>query len=158
MIDVKQLISKIDFTEETLAQAHLEQAGLLFAASEYRIQKLRDRLRVDAACSEAETSAAMKLRRTSEEKLTEAAIKEVVSASKDVVIARRNADEAKVMDEFAKILVDAFHERGSMIKSLVNLVGASAASESRFIQAELERMGLSRIKENIRKRYPGARA
>lgn len=156
-MDAKELIAKIDFTEDTLIRAHLEQASLLSEASQYHIRKMRERMRLDSANTEAQTSTALKLRRTATEKLTEPAIKELVAGNKDVVAAKNNLDEAKAMEAWAKSLVDAYHERGSMIRSLVDLVGTSAIMESRVFEAALHNAGLEKIRQNIKKKYPGTR-
>lgn len=153
---MKELISQLDFTEETLRDALVSQARLLFSASRYRVRKLRDRLRIEADLSQVQTTVALRLRNTyKEKKITEAFIKERVASSDDVVEVRVKLDEAKVLEEQAKLLVDAYQSRGSMVKALVQLIGSEAAVEKHFVQSALEQMGLQKLKSRVRNKYPG---
>lgn len=151
---VTALIDKLSFAEEALAQALLEQAMLLMEASRYRVRKMRARLAADADFNRMCAEVSLMLRR-SEKKRTEGYIRDVVTASPRIRKAKQLLDEAKVSEEAAKMLLDAYHARGSMAKALVELIGAQAAVESKFIRGELERMGLSKITQKVRNRFRG---
>jgi len=157
-MDLKELINQLDFTEENLRSALVSQATLLMQASRYRVKKLRDRLAAEANLAQQQSEWASRIRRISsksEKKVTEAYIKEEVSGAETVVSARQELDEAKVLEEQAKLLVDAYQSRGSMIKSLVQLIGSEAAVERGIIQSALEESGLKKLKARVRNKYPG---
>lgn len=158
-MDLRELIDQLDFTEENLREALVSQAKLLFTASKYRVKKLRERLAIEAELSQVQTDAALRLRGSkSDKKVTEAYIKERVAGTKEVIAIKREVDEAKVLEEQAKLLVDAYQSRGSMIKSLVQLMGSEAAGESRLVQTALEHMGIQKLKSRVKSRYPGGGA
>lgn len=155
-MELKELIEKINFSEETLTSAMIEQSALLLDASEYRVKIMRRRFQAEAELRDNQTDVAIRMRR-SKEKLTEAAVKELIAADKSVRSAQSKVDELKALEEWAKSLVDAYHSRGSMCKALVQLIGAEAAMESGFIRAEMERMGIRKLKNKVTSHFPGAK-
>lgn len=156
-VDLRDLIKNMDFTEETLVDAMLNQAGLLLQASYYRVDKMRARMKTEARLSETTTRIALNIRsENAEVKITEANVRELTEANSEVQTANRIYNEAKAMEEWAKLIIDSYQMRGSMAKALVQLLGAEAAMESGFIRAEMERLGLGRLKDAVRKRFPFA--
>ena len=155
-INVRELIGLMDFSQEGLADALLVQPGLFLKAARYRIEKLRILQQAEAALDDIELDTAMRVRNAErpDGKITEKYIEQETERDSRVKEARHRRDEAKALEEWAKLLLDAFRERGSMAKALVQLIGAEAAIDSGFIRGELERMGLNRLKDSVAKRYP----
>ncbi len=155
-MDLRELMDKLDFTEETLVQVLLEQAKLLMESSRYRIKKLKERLALEADFTRIQSEVSLRLRKeASDVKKTEAYIREIAASSPRVVRAKEKLDRAKALEEWGKLLVEAYHSRGSMAKALVQLISTEAAVESRFVKDELDRMGVSRLKRKVKSRFPG---
>ena len=153
-IDIQALLTKIGLSQETLMQDLLSQSQLLLEASKYKIQKLRRRMEAEEILSQARLDAAQKIRSREDIKITEKFVEEEVERGQDVQKARRDYNEAKAMEAWAGFIRDSFSERGSMGKAIVQLIGAEAALDSGFIRGELERMGISRLGDKVRKQMP----
>lgn len=148
-----ELIAKLDFSEEQVAASLLNQPTLLLKASHYRVQKLRNRMQAEADYDKASAECALRVRAQSEGKITEAYIKETVATDADVLLAQRKYNETKAAEEWAKLLIESYQMRGSMLKALVQLLGAAAASESGFLRAEMERLGMGKLADKVRARF-----
>ena len=157
-VDVNKLLRDMDFTEETITTALLNQSKLLVQASRYRVQKMRERMQAEAELEHLSVDVAsiVRQRGDSEVRITEKFIEEQVLKNQKVRGAQSKFDDARVLEEWAKLLLQAFDSRGSMLKALVQLLGAEAAVESGFIRNELERMGIGKLREKVRKGFPGA--
>src|SRR5437773_5897073 len=106
-IDVNRLIAQLDFSETNVAGAMLEQAKLLLEASYYRVDKMRKRMRAEAAWNEVLASTALRIRSEAEggSRITDKAVGELVENDKQVAAARKGFNEAKAMEEWAKLLI-----------------------------------------------------
>ena len=157
VIKLEQLLVDIDFSDENLVEAIMKQPGLLLAASRWRVDRLRRRITAESNWTQVQTTAAIRARSggDGETKITEKYIEECVRVDPVVIEARRLYDEARATEEFAKLLIDAYQMRGSMLKALVQLFGAEAATESGLIRAEMERMGVGQLRDKLRKRFTG---
>jgi len=157
-INLRELMEAMEFTEAGLADAMVQQASLLLKASKYRVQKMRERMKVETDLNQVRTKTALLIRaQESETKITEKYIEAATEQSPDVIAAQKGFNEARALEEWSKLLLDSFQMRGSMLKALVQLLGAEAATESGFIRAEFERMGIGRLKEAVKARFPGPR-
>lgn len=157
-INLQELVEAMEFTEAGLAEAMVHQASLLLKASKYRVQKMRQRMKVETDLNQIRTKIALLIRaQGSETKITEKYIEAATEQSPDVLGAQKAFNEARALEEWSKLLLDSFQMRGSMLKALVQLLGAEAATESGFIRAEFERMGISQLKEKVKARFPGPR-
>lgn len=152
-VDLKKLIAELDFSQEGVAQAMLNQPKLLLDASYYRVEKMKARLRAEAYLDQARVSAAINARATLE-KVTENGVIEQVGNSPEVIAARKAFDEARAMEEWAKLVIDSYQMRGSMLKAYAQLLGAEAALESGVVRAESERMGIADLREKVLNRFP----
>lgn len=156
-VNVQDLITNISFTEETLAQALLDQPKFFLDASRYRIAKMKTRMQAESRLNQIQTETAVKVRAGAQDrKITEKHIQEQVARNANVKAAQVKYDEAKLLEEWAKLLLDSFRERGSMAKALISLIGAEAAVETGFVKSELERMGVSKLRDKVRSRFPNS--
>lgn len=153
---LSELISKLEFSLEELPSAIMEQPKLLLESSRYRVTKMRRRQELEAALTVTSSFVAQRLRKEeNEKKVTEAYIRERSAKNPKVIQAQKDLDEAKVAEVWGKHLLDAYHERGSMIKALVQLMGAEAALEMKFIREEHLRLGGKELRRRIKHKYPG---
>lgn len=117
-VDVHQLVEALAFTQEETQDAALEQAKLYMAAATYRIKKMRkrqeaemnlDNLRVDYSLK-------MRLKYKGQKGTTERSISEMVERVPEIRAATAELATAKRLEEWSKLLLDAYEHRRSSIK------------------------------------------
>ncbi len=152
-VDIRKLLSKLDFSIEGLAEASVEQAKLFERAAEYRTSCLRERLKAEAAYDLAKASRSLVLRHRAEaegRKITEGLVGDSVTASRSVKESLALFIDAQVLDEYSKLLVDAFRMRRDSIRVLEDMT----SNERRGAGAEAEAVTkLRAVKARLAKRY-----
>jgi hypothetical protein len=159
-VDVPALIEKLDFSEENIIMANREQASLFLEASRYRVKRLRATIQAEAAYDTEKANAALyfrRQRRSVKRSTTEAEIKEQVVIDEPAQAARAKYDKAQVYEEWAKLLLEAYRQRGHAIKTLAEILGAEANAQARIARKDLEVEGFERLKSAVRKKYPGSK-
>lgn len=154
-VDLKELIAAMEFAQEGVPAAILEQAKLLLHASYYRVTKMKARMKAEASLSETQTQVALTIRTDTEVKITENYVREQTEVNPEVIAAKKAYDDAKAMEEWAKAIVDSYQMRGSMLKAYVQLLGFEMATESGLIRTQLEELGVGKLKRDVQKKYPG---
>jgi hypothetical protein len=161
-VDLKGLMDKLDFSEEAVIQANREQPGLFLEASRYRVKKMRSRIQSESNLKAEQANASMflRLKKKSAEKgssFTEGYIRDKVTVHPRVIEAQQVEDNAQVYEEWAKLLLEAYRQRGHAIKTLAEILGAEANAQARLARKEFEVEGFEKLKNAVRKRYPGRR-
>jgi hypothetical protein len=162
-VDLKALIEHLDFSEENIIQANREQAQLFLEASRYRVKRMRARIQFESALDveKSEASIFLRLKKRNEKdvkkgaNLTEPYMKAKIEVDPAVQEARSKFDNAQVYEEWAKLLLEAYRQRGRTIQTLAELLGAEANAQAKLARKELELEGLDNLKKAVRKRYPG---
>ena len=153
---VRKLVEQLDLSEENLTAALQTQPTLFMSAAEYRVQCLRRRTGASADLGRIRAEVAIRVRDeavASGHKITVQQVDAGVESDEEVQEAVLADNEARAEDEFSKLLVEAFRERGNMATAMVRLVGAEAAKESGLVRAELDRLGLGKVREELEDRY-----
>ena len=158
-VDVSALIDKLDFSEENIIAANREQATLFLEASRYRVKKMRGRIQAESRldAEKAKASLFFRVKKAAKSGITEGYIKDKVMMDKGVQEARMKYDKSQVHEEWAKLFLEAYRQRGHAIKTLAELLGAEANAQARLARKELEVAGFENLKEQVRKKYPGRR-
>jgi hypothetical protein len=108
-----------------------EHAVLYVEAARYREEKTRDLFHARDRLDTIRSKVSRHFRkREANSKMTETALKEMVVQSKLVIEAQAAYNEAEVSEHFARWLLDAYAERGRMIRIVANLIGAEVAVEN----------------------------
>ena len=154
-IDLKALIAGLDFSEENIVIANREQPSLFLEASRYRVKKLRARIQAESLLESERARAAMVYRKKKATSggITEAYIREKVSVNAEALDAREHLDRAMVHEEWAKLLLEAYRQRGHAIKTLAEILGAEANAQARLARKDLETEGFEKIKQAVRSKY-----
>jgi hypothetical protein len=158
-VDLALLIQHLDFSEENIIMADREQPGYFLEASRYRVKKLRSRIAKESALDSEKAKASLFFRskKGKREGVTEAYIKEKVVLDPRVQKSRELYDRSLVYEEWAKLLLEAYRERGRAIKTLAELLGAEAFAQARVGHKEMELAGFEALKRAVKKKYPGRR-
>lgn len=158
-VDLDNLIKQLDFAEENLIQANREQPSLFLEASRYRVKRMRVRIQSESEYEMKQSEASIFLRglKKKAEKgvMTEGYIRDKVRIRPDVVTAREKFDKAQAHEEWSKLLLEAYRQRGSAIKTLAEILGAEANAQARMVRKDLETAGFENLKKAVKKRYPG---
>ena len=162
-VDLRALISKLEFSEEDVARAAREQARLFLEASRYRVLCMRKRMKAEAAYKLLCSQESLKLRRAKraladkkdKSALTEKFISDRVSVEPNVVQARRQLDLQTVYEEWGKLLVDAYKQRRDACRILAEIMGAEASAELRIVQSEASVRGMKHLRREVDSRWPG---
>lgn len=131
-VDVRKLLKSLYFAEEDVATANLHQASLMAIAATYRVQCMRDRIRLEAALDLLRSKWAHRYRRKTTvngKPLTEPGIKEKTGMNKYVHRAQRELDEAIVAEELSKQVLEVFRQRLSAIQTIVKANSNAIAKE-----------------------------
>jgi hypothetical protein len=72
-----------------------------------------------------------------------------------VVAARDKYDRSQVYEEWGRLLLEAYRQRGHAIKTLAELLGAEAYAQARIVRKDFELAGFENLKRAVRKKYPG---
>lgn len=158
VMDIDELVGKIEFAPETVADAMIRQPSLYLEAAKYHVSKVRAVAAAKAELKDEEALAGSRFRTTAESegrKVTERAVAEHVDSHADVREARQNLAQAVEMEMWGKYVVESFSQRAQMLQSFVRLIGAETARESGFVKAALDRLGLSKLREDVAESYPG---
>lgn len=155
-VNLQGLLKKLDFSEENIFEAASEQAKLFKEASRLYVQKYSNLMRAQSAfdLQEAEVAIVLRERKLSNGKkaLTEGAIKERVTSNLRVRKRRRRLDAAHVDEVTTKLIVEAFRQRNSMIKIVVDARIAEGMSGFKLAKEEMNNSHMSKLATRVRQR------
>lgn len=119
-VDRDVLLERLAFSQEEVEQAALEQAKLFMAAASYRISKMRTRQEAEMRADNLRVDYSIKLRvkNKGQKGMTEGAIKELVARVPEIRQAEEELAKAKRMEEWSKLMLDAYEHRRSALKLL----------------------------------------
>jgi hypothetical protein len=120
-VNVRKLLNELYFAEEDYRTANIKQPSLMLEVAKYRIQLMRERMRIEASVELVRSKAAYKYRKSTRngKPLTEAGIKEKVAMNKYVHRAQRELDHAIVDEELSKQLFEVFKQRQVAINNII---------------------------------------
>lgn len=161
-VNFEKLISKIDFTEESVENAAIEHPKLFLTASRYRVQKMRDRVEAELAYEAAKAKLGSKYRERKDEKgkrtMTEGAVAAKVQLDKDTFKLRRKMEMSLVHEKFSELLIETYRKREFAIKIIID---ARLAEAGRYIKQKKEedaKRVSRKMMEEIRERHKSIRS
>lgn len=148
--EVDDLIERLGFTPESAVEAAVAQPGLYYRAAKYRVSKMHARVDAEARYESIEAAEDLRLRKQSKEsgdKLTEKHFTNLVLTNAKVQEALRVLHEARVEEEVAKELLEAYKQRQYCLRTVSDLTDAD-----RFLQAHATDK-LEDVRSKLRKKY-----
>jgi hypothetical protein len=154
-VDVRKLLRHLYFAEEDYRTANLEQATYQLTAARYRIDKMRERMRLEAALELLRAKWAYKYRKKTRngKPLTEAAVKEKLAINKFVHSAQRELNESIIEEELAKQLLEVFKQRQIAINNIIKANSNSIAKELWELEKNASHEKLRAAAKTIRGKY-----
>ena len=139
VVDKEDLLERLAFAQEEVEGAALEQAKMFMAAATYRISKMRTRQEAEMHLDNLRVDYSLKMRfkYKGQKGFTEKAIQEMVERTPDIRAAVAEMAKAKRLEEWAKLLLDAYEHRRSSLKILSQY---AFMQDSFSGQSEVERM------------------
>jgi len=154
-ISIDQLLEHIDFADEEVEHAARSLPNLFKAIAKYRVRVLRRRQAAEQKRDIAKVDAAIECRRLAQEKghkVTEAGIKELVESTSSVREAGAEVAQLQALEEFAKLLLEAYRYKNRSIQVVASLTGAERAMERYFDQVQ-SKEGLDAMRQRVNKKY-----
>jgi hypothetical protein len=159
-VDLQALLKKLDFADDNVEQASLEQAKLFVGVSSIRIQKMRARQKYASMVEVKKAALGLRFRKEAREegeKLTEAHISARMARDKKLRALEDRLAQAEAEEEFAKLLVEAFRMR----RDALRIIGDHRNNEALALRSGIGRTKLmedvTNARERLRKKYPGRR-
>lgn len=123
-VDIHQVVERLAFAEEDLQTAALEQARLYMAAATYRVKKMRTRQEAEMSLDNFRVDYGLKLRLKykGQKGTTERFINDMLERVPEVRTAVSEVAKAKRMEEWSKLLLDAYEHRRSSLKILSQFI------------------------------------
>lgn len=150
-VNVRRLIKRLAFTEETAVDAALSQAKLYKSAAVYRVQKLAQRVNAETNYDMTKAQVAnIKRARIDKKNRTETEIKDLVARNPKCRAALEEFNQATIEEQFAKMLVDSYDQRMQSLHVVAKLVAGDYSVERRMRDKAEE---LGRAYENIGRKY-----
>ena len=154
-ISVADLLARIDFSTDNVVAAAAENPVLFVKAIGYRLQCMRERSAAKMLWEQGQAGADLTIRsdaRKVGEKVTERFIEEQVLLDPAVADMAKKFTEADELDEYSKLVVEAFRMRRDCLRIVGDLT-RDELSLAKAAEAGMERMESTR--SQLRKRFPG---
>jgi len=154
--NLRRLVGSLEWDEDAFEDAVREQPKLYLEASRYRAVKARRKARAEFGLAQATAEKKLVLRskrdKAGRKMLTEPAIAEGAVLSPEYVIARRALDDAYVGEELAKAIMEAYRQRGQMLKIIADIRTSEVASEIRNVRENLARDEFHKLSDRTREK------
>jgi len=148
VVEKEDLLERLAFTQEEVEDAALEQAKLFMAAATYRVDKMRKRQEAEMRADNlrVDYSIKMRVKFKGQKGMTEGAIKEMVQRVPEIRQAEEELAKTKRMEEYSKLLLDAYEHRRSSLKILTQFAFMHDTFSG---QSEVDKM--KRMRERMRR-------
>lgn len=145
--DLDTLLEKLEFGDETISDAVLEQASLYMASADYRIEQMRKRMRKELHFDRIRAHYALEIRNNHQGKktLTEAHIKEQLEEIDEYLKVRKELEELEVAEKWAELLVRAYEMRRDALKMYVQMTGGERELQLTGTAAKVRRQVTDRL-------------
>lgn len=161
-VDLKELVKKIDFTDEEVEDAAAEHPKLFLRVSRFRVQKMRDRVEAELAYEARLAKLGSHYRERKDEKgkrkLTEGAVSAKVQLDSKISKLKRTMEMAHVYEKFAELLVTTYHKREFAIKIIMDARWAEAGKALKVMKEEGAKRMTRKLQEEVRSRYREGRS
>lgn len=155
-VDIGDLLAQIDFSPDNVVAAAATNPKLFVKSIEFRVECLRKRNAAKMAWEKGQAEADMAIRREarkSGDKVTERYIEEQVLLDPGVATLATKFTAADEMDEYSKLIVEAFRMRRDCLKIIGDLT-RDELSLARAAEAGAEK--LANTRRRLRDKYPGS--
>jgi len=154
-VNLRYVLDSLDFSDEDVVEAAKKQPKLFLEAARFRVRKMRERVGAEAKYKTLQASKGAKYRKSLAEsgaRVTEGQISERVTANAEVKRALEGFQEAQEVEEFSKLLLEAYRMRRDSAKVVAELLGAEIyISKLGFGQStEMDKM-----RKRLEDKYPG---
>ena len=153
--NVGMLIGKLRLTPENVVAEAAENPALFHDAVEYRIGCMHNKNEAEMALDAEKADVSMRIRhnaRSVGEKTTEASIDALITRSPRVQKKTRILHDREEMDEYSKLLVEAFRMRRDCLEVIGGMMRSELASQKAMQVASAE---LADARRKLQAKYPG---
>lgn len=125
-----KILATLEYTVETIQEAAVIQAPAFEAAANYRVDQMRRRQALEMNLERLRADIELTIRKQAadiDEKITEGAIKARLTTNKLVQRAQDELNAAEAMEEYSKLLLEAYRHRRDSLEVVGQLSGAERA-------------------------------
>lgn len=154
-VNLRYLLDSLDFSDEDVVEAAKKQAKLFLEAARFRVRKMRERIGAEAKYKALQASKGAKYRKslaTTGARVTEGQISERVTANAEVKRALEAFQEAQEVEEFSKLLLEAYRMRRDSAKVVAELIGAEIYISKLGLGQTTE---MDKMRKRLEDKYPG---
>lgn len=156
-VKLKELIEKIDFTEEEVEHAALEQPKLYLRVARFRVQKMRDRVKAELAYENKVAKYSSQYQEKKDEKgkrtLTEGAVKARVQLKPEIKKLRHEMEMSHVYEKFSELLLKSWEKREFAMKVTLDARWAEGGKLVKMLKKEDGKKIAQKLANDIRSRY-----
>lgn len=156
-VKLQRLIKKLDFSEEDIEHAAMEQPTLAYEAARYRIQIMRERVQAEMAYEAKVSRYQARYREkkgdNGKRELTEGAVKDKVARLPRIRKLRRKYEMLMVVEEFARSLVFLYNQRLDCIKAVISVRKYEGSADFRKMAEDEARKKSKKLRDEARRRY-----
>lgn len=154
--ELEEILSGIGFSPENVIYAAAKHPVLFIKAIDYRRARLGERNAAEMLHKKTEAECSLRLRdeaRKSDTKITEKGLETSVLLDEEVETAARQLMQAEEMDEYSRLLIEAYR----MQRDCLKIVGELARNElSLQLAAEQEVGKMTAMREKVKTRFPAS--
>lgn len=146
------LAEKLRFVDENIKETVKNQPMLFLDAGRYRVKCMRNRAVAVAAVDSMRARVATAIRNDKNSaglKMTEGALKEQIELDPEIQDLRDAQSEAYEDEEMGKLLVEAWRQRNSAVKNLVEMMLAEGASGSYQLEREVQTRAMNNKAQDL---------
>ena len=145
-VQAESLIGKLPLVDENILAEAAKQPILFIEAARYRVTAMRVRAKAVAELEARKSTLALRIRakKTSARSITENAIKETVESQKSVIALRDRVEKAYALEEFSKLILEAYRQR----RDAIRIIGETQIAEGIRGSHEVDRLEQSRKLRN----------
>ncbi len=151
---ITSLLGQIDFSPENVVQAAVVNSVLFTEAVDHRYESLSKRTAAKMLMEQITAGKDLDLRkeaRANGYKITERQIEANLTLDPDVAEAQRNFAKAEEMDEYMKLVVEAFRMRRDCLQIVASLVRNEMSAQTAY-EAGAEKLTATR--KRLREKFP----
>lgn len=152
---IQELLKKLDFQPQNVLDAAANNPGLFKLAIDFRLECLRRRNQMKMQYEQTSAEKELAIRKEAREtrtKITNDEVTALLLVDKVVAASRRQFEAADEMDEYSKLVVEAFRMRRDSLRIVEDLVKDEMGLQ-RAVEQTAEKVAETRRK--LYERFPG---
>jgi hypothetical protein len=156
-VKLQRLIRKLDFSEEDVEHAAMEQPTLAYEAARFRVQKMKERVQAEILFESKVSRYQARFREkkgdNGKRELTEGAVKDRVARLPVIRRLRRKYEMLMIAEEFAKSMTFLYNQRLNCIELIVSVRRHEGSADFRKVVEAQAKKKSHKLYKEARRRF-----